>query len=81
MFEKFGVQHVVLFGSVTEGKSAASSDLDLLVWPLAAEAYWDFRHALEEAVDYPCDVHTADGDPDFVNKVRTRGETVYRREP
>ena len=81
VFEKFGVQHVVLFGSVARGRSAAGSDLDLLVWPLPVEAYWDFKHALEEALNYPCDIHTVDGDPDFVNKVRARGETIYTYEP
>lgn len=81
VFERFGVHHVVLFGSVARGRSVASSDLDLLVWPLSAKAYWDFKHALEEAVNYPCDIHTTDGDPGFVNKVRARGEMVYTREP
>ena len=81
VFERFGVQHVVLFGSVARGASAASSDLDLLVWPLPVEAYWDFKHALEEVLNYPCDIHTVDGDPDFVNKVRACGETIYTYEP
>ena len=81
VFEKFDVRRVVLFGSVARGKSAANSDLDLLVWPLSAETYWDFKHALEETLGYPCDIHTPDGDPDFVNKVRARGEMVYTYEP
>jgi len=80
VFEKFGVTQVVLFGSVASGRSSLKSDIDLLVWPLAAEIFWTLKYELEEATGYPCDIHTEADDPIFINKVRTRGEVIYGRE-
>ena len=79
IFKLFGVQQAVLFGSVALGRSAAGSDIDLLVWPLGADYYWPFKHALEEATGYPCDLYTKDDDPVFVAKVLERGEVVFER--
>lgn len=77
VFEKFGIQTVVLFGSVQDGRSHAASDIDLLAMPLAARDYWRCRHELEEALDYPLDLYTQDDDPIFVRKILDRGETIY----
>ena len=79
VFESFSVRRAVLFGSAAAGGSAARSDIDLLVWPLSAADYWPFKHALEEATGYPCDVYTKDNDPVFVTKVLGRGEVVFER--
>ena len=79
VFESFGVQRAVLFGSAAAGKSAARSDIDLLVWSLSAADYWPFKRAVEEATGYSCDLHTQDDDPIFVKKVLERGEVVYER--
>ncbi len=79
IFELFGVQQAVLFGSVAAGRSAAGSGIDLLVWPLSADHYWPFKRALEEATGYPCDLYTKDDDPTFVAKVLGRGEAVFER--
>ncbi len=67
----------MLFGSVAEGKSSARSDIDLMVMLLKGEHYWDFKHALEEALGYPVDLHTQDDDPVFVEKILSHGEVVY----
>lgn len=77
VFERYGVDRVVLFGSVREGCSTEGSDVDLLVMPLAAEQYWSFRHDLEEALEVSVDLYTEDDDRDFVRKILERGETIY----
>jgi predicted nucleotidyltransferase len=77
LFERFGVRKAVLFGSVATGRSRAGSDIDLLVLPLAAAQYWDFKRELEEILDFPVDLHSQDDDPGFVEKVLRRGEVVY----
>lgn len=77
VFERYGVDRVVLSGSVREGCSTEGSDVDLLVMPLAAEQYWSFRHDLEEALEVSVDLYTEDDDRDFVRKILERGETIY----
>jgi hypothetical protein len=39
--------------------------------------YWDFRYELEEAVGLPIDLYTDLDDPILVEKIITRGETLY----
>ncbi|MDQ3460159.1 MAG: nucleotidyltransferase domain-containing protein [Deinococcota bacterium] len=77
LFARFGVRKAVLFGSVAAGRSRAGSDIDLLVLPLAAAQYWDFKRELEESLAYPVDLHSQDDDPGFVEKVLSRGEVIY----
>lgn len=81
VFHRHGVQKVVLFGSVLRGSSTERSDVDLLVIPLAAEHYWEFRHDLEEALEVAVDVYTESDDHGFVRKILERGETVYAAQP
>ena len=45
--------------------------------PLKNRQYWDFRHELEEAVDLPIDLYTDSDDPILVEKIISRGETIY----
>ena len=77
IFKKFGVQKVMLFGSVARGYCCERSDLDVLVISLPNEKYWDFRHELEEAVDIQLDIYTEGDDPIFIKKILSRGEVLY----
>ena len=77
IFKKFGVQKVVLFGSVADNSSGETSDLDLLAAPLSAKNYWACRHELEQAVEYPIDLYTQDDEQTFVAKILQRGEVIY----
>ena len=68
VFEAFGLQKVVLFGSVLTHRSTPTSDIDLLVVPLSAVDYWKFHHELEQSLGYPVDIYTQEDDPVFVQK-------------
>jgi len=75
--ERYGVQKVVLFGSVAEGRCGPRSDVDLLVQPVSNEHYWGLRRDLEDALGVPLDLYTDRDDPEFVKKIVARGEVVY----
>lgn len=77
VFQKYGVRKAIVFGSVASGFSRETSDIDILVMPLENSRYWDFRHELEEAVELPIDLYTDSDDPDFVEKIKSRGEILY----
>jgi predicted nucleotidyltransferase len=77
VFKKFGIRRVIVFGSVADGVCSEMSDLDILVMPLKNSQYWDFRHELEEAVDLPIDLYTDLDEPILVEKIVSRGETLY----
>ena len=77
VFKKFGIRRVIVFGSVADGVCDDMSDLDILVMPLKNSRYWDFRYELEEAVDLPIDLYTDLDDPIIVEKITSRGETLY----
>ena len=77
LFIKFGVKKVVLFGSVVDGRARETSDIDILVMPLSNDQYWQCRHELEQAVNYPVDLYTQDDDQKFVSKILARGEVIY----
>jgi len=77
VFNKFGVHKVIVFGSVADGLCREMSDIDILVMPLKNNQYWDFRYELEEAVDLPIDLYTDLDDPILVEKIISRGETLY----
>jgi predicted nucleotidyltransferase len=81
IFARYGICRAVVFGSVTAARCRGSSDLDLLVLPLANQDYWDFRRELEEALGFPVDLYTDRDDPTFVEKILARGETVYEVQP
>ena len=80
LFERYGVREVVLFGSVLEGRSATSSDVDLLVRPLRGADYWNFKRDIEEVMNRPVDLYTQDDEPLFVSKVEARGEVIFEAE-
>ncbi len=77
VFKKFAIRKVIVFGSVADGICGDRSDLDILVMPLKNSQYWDFRYELEEAVGLPIDLYTDLDDPIFVEKITSRGETLY----
>jgi predicted nucleotidyltransferase len=77
VFKKYGILKVIVFGSVADGVSSETSDIDILVIPLKNSRYWDFRHDLEEAVDFPIDLYTDLDDPILVEKIFSRGEIIY----
>ena len=77
VFKKFGIRRVIVFGSVADGVCDDMSDLDILVMPLKNSRYWDFRYELEESVDLPIDLYTDLDDPIIVEKITSRGETLY----
>ena len=77
VFSKFGVCKVMVFGSVADGVCSEMSDIDILVMPLKNNQYWDFRYELEEAVGLPIDLYTDLDDPIMVEKIISRGETLY----
>ena len=77
VFNKFGISKVIVFGSVADGVCGEMSDIDILVAPLKNSQYWDFRFELEEAVNLPIDLYTDLDDPIMVEKIISRGETLY----
>jgi predicted nucleotidyltransferase len=77
VIKKFDIRKVIVFGSVADGVCDDRSDIDILVMPLKNSKYWDFRHELEEAVDLPIDLYTDLDDPVLVEKIISRGETIY----
>ena len=77
LFERYKIREVILFGSVAEGKSTASSDIDLLVSPLKNVDYWTFKRDIEEVTGYPVDLYTQDDEALFVSKLRSRGEVIF----
>jgi len=76
VFKKFDIRKVIIFGSVADGVCGDMSDVDILVMPLKNSQYWDFRHELEEAVDFPIDLYTDLDDPILVEKITSRGEIL-----
>lgn len=81
VFKRFGIQKVVLFGSVADNRSGERSDIDLLVIPLSAESFWNCRRELEQELDFPIDLYTQDDDQTFINKILQRGEVIYEVQP
>ncbi len=77
IFKKYGISKVVLFGSVADERCDPTSDIDILVQPLPAARYWDFRREIEEEMNSTVDIYTDSDDPDFVKKILSRGEIVY----
>lgn len=80
LFRRYGVRKAVLFGSTARGSGGSSPDIDLLVMPLPAERYWEFRRELEEALGCRLDLYTQADDPTFVDKVLRRGKVVFDAE-
>ncbi len=77
IFKKFALNKVILFGSVLNGRSSETSDVDILVFLLQKDQYWECRHELEQSIGFPIDLYTQDDDIKFVNKIVSRGKVVY----
>ena len=77
LFNKYGIKKVIVFGSAAKGFSRESSDLDIIVMPLDAQSYWDFRFELEEAPGFPLDLYTETDDPRIIQKAISSGDVVY----
>jgi len=77
IFRKYAVQQAVLFGSILDERCDDGCDIDLLVTPLSGEQYGACQRDLESAFSTPVDLHTERDDPQFVSKIKERGEVVY----
>ncbi len=77
VFKAYGISKAILFGSLAENRSNQQSDVDLLVMPLPAKRYWDFKHELEQTLKLPVELYTQDDEPGFVDKIIKRGEIIY----
>jgi predicted nucleotidyltransferase len=77
LFHKYGIKKVIVFGSAAKGFSTESSDLDIVVMPLDAQSYWDFRFEFEEALGLPLDLYTETDDPRIIQKAVSSGDVVY----
>jgi len=77
IFKKYGIDTVILFGSVANGRCREKSDIDLYVTRLQTDRYWQFRYDLEEAVQLPIDLYTDSDDHVFIQKIVARGEKIY----
>lgn len=77
VFKKFGFDKVVLFGSIADERSSETSDVDLMVFQLRKDQYWECRHELEQSIGLPVDLYTQDDDVKFVDKILTRGKIIY----
>lgn len=77
LFGRYGIEKVVLFGSIDKGRGDSESDIDLYVHPLSGKEYWQFRRELEEAIGVSLDLYTAGDDPVFIRKIIERGRVIY----
>jgi len=77
LFVRYGIEKVILFGSIEKDEGDATSDIDLYVEPLPPDRYWQFRRELEEAIEFPLDLYTAGDDPVFIRKILERGRVIY----
>ncbi|RJP30998.1 MAG: hypothetical protein C4527_08660 [Candidatus Omnitrophota bacterium] len=76
---QYGVQRIVLFGSVLKERCEESSDLDILAMPIPNDRYWQCLHDLREATGVDVDLYTENDNAEFVKKVLRRGEIIYER--
>ena len=77
VFARYGVQRAYIFGSVVHGVCLPGSDIDLYVEEVSGEQFWALRRDLEEVSAFPVDLHDQSDDPDFVAKIKKRGEIFY----
>ena len=80
VLRRFGAREAVLFGSLVEGRAHEDSDVDLVVLGTDPGAYWELRHALEDALGRSLDLFTETDDARFVAKARARGAVIYASE-
>ena len=77
LFVRYGIEKVILFGSIEKDEGDDRSDVDLYVEPLPPDRYWQFRRELEEAIEISLDLYTAGDDPVFIRKILERGRVIY----
>ncbi|NUM37396.1 MAG: nucleotidyltransferase domain-containing protein [Candidatus Brocadiae bacterium] len=77
VFLSYGIQRVVLFGSIAKGRATEKSDIDIIVFGLEKDKYWRFKSEIEEATGKTVDVYTDQDDPIFVGKQLAKGEIIY----
>ena len=77
VFKKYGIHKIVVFGSVANGVYGEMSDIVILVMPLKNSQFWNFRFEIAEAIVLPIDLYTDLDDPIFVEKIISRGDTIY----
>jgi predicted nucleotidyltransferase len=77
VLDRFGAREAVVFGSVVEGRARDDSDVDLIVLGTDPSAFWELRHALEDALGRSLDLFTETDDARFVAKGRARGTVIY----
>lgn len=77
VFQKYGIETAVIFGSLANKRYKKASDIDIFVRYLSNEKYYDFKRELEDAVETPIDLYTDKDDTLFVEKIITRGEVIY----
>jgi uncharacterized protein len=77
LYNRYGVNKVIIFGSLLTPNFNKHSDVDVLVLPLENEKYWEFQHQLEHLLNVDIDLHTNSDDPSFVSKIISRGEVIY----
>lgn len=77
VYKNYGVQKVIIFGSLLSNKFRKQSDIDIYVEPLKIQKYWAFQHDLEDILNLNIDLHTNSDEPSFVKKIIERGEVIY----
>ena len=77
LFQKYAIETAILFGSLLNGKCSSNSDIDLLLIPLTESDFWKIRYELEEALDCRIDLYSQSDDPQFIEKIKQRGEVIY----
>lgn len=51
--------------------------IDVYVEEVSGEQFWSLRRDLEEVSGFSVDLHDQSDDPDFVSKIKKRGEIFY----
>ena len=78
VFKKYDLNKAILFGSIVDGRVSESSDIDIMVFPLKKDQYWDCRYELEQSIGFPVDLYTQDEGAAFINnKIIKRGKVIY----
>jgi predicted nucleotidyltransferase len=77
---RHGIDKVVLFGStLVSVRFHEESDIDLAVWGLRPEEYFNLLCELENATDFPVDLVPAeDARPNLLTRIE-KGEILYER--
>lgn len=77
VYQSFGIEKVILFGSLINSKFNEQSDVCLYVQPIENKNYWNFQHSLENILNLDIDLHTNTDEPSFIKKILDRGEIIY----